>query len=122
MQAAFRHGLFRICLTIALMVSLAAIGLAHRVPTASSLAADALVLAGVDLSALCADPHEGGQAARGDCPACHIVKAFDLPPQVAAPRALSFGVVVAVAFPGESRAIRRVLDPALGAQAPPPAV
>lgn len=119
MQTILRSKLYGACLTIALMVALGAIGLAHRVVTPDSAARYAFVLAGGDLSGLCGDAHEDGRADRGDCPACHIVKAFDLPVQLPAladdaPHLLAIAIVAP-----DSRVAWRVRDPAHGMRAPP---
>jgi hypothetical protein len=79
MRTALRHKLFGFCLTIMLMVALGSVGLAHRVSGSAAVARDAFVLAGGDLTEFCGGANDDGQAARTDCPACHLVKAFDLP-------------------------------------------
>lgn len=120
MQGLLRNKIHGFVLAIALAVALGAIGFAHRgFAAGDSLLRDAFVLAGGDLSALCGEAHAGNETAPSDCPACHVAKAFDLPPQGpgpwrAEPRLLATDTHAAV-----SPARARVLDPTHPLRAPP---
>ncbi|WP_413874773.1 hypothetical protein [Albidovulum sp.] len=107
------------CLTVVLMVALGAVGLAHRVSGPAAVARDAFVLAGGDLAALCGSAHDDGQALRADCPACHLVKAFDLPRLASPCREAGLRLVAVVIPPREHPGPWRAPDPAHRLRAPP---
>jgi hypothetical protein len=109
----------RLFLVAALAVALVATGFAHRVASPDDASLQAFLLAGGDLGDLCADADGDGVPDHGDCPACHIVAAVDLPSTTLGLRDADLVFVAAVVAPRESRAVRVVLDPARGMRAPP---
>ena len=119
MQKILVHTLQRLILVATVTVALLATGFAHRVPLANDTALRAFVLAGGDLADICADTDGDGHPDRGDCPACHIVTAADLPAADLTIHDANLAYVAKVVAPRESRAVRSVLDPALGMRAPP---
>lgn len=109
----------RLLLLAVIATGLAATGFAHRIPSTDDSAQQSFVLAGGALSDLCAGGVDHGPPAHGDCPACQIVGAVDLPPVMFGLRDADLAFVAAVVAPRESRAVRSVLDPARGMRAPP---
>ncbi len=102
-----------------LTLALVATGFAHRVPTVQDAFLQSYVLAGGSLADLCADIDGDGLPDYGDCPACHIVAAADLPDAGLTFHDADLAFVAKVISPRESRAVRTVLDPARGMRAPP---
>lgn len=112
------HRLLGIVACLILSVALVAAGFGHRAPTGAEPALDAFVLAGGDLSQICADT--GGDAMAGeDCPACHLTATLLVPPHHATASMVDLRLVAQVDAPRESRALHRVRDPARGLRAPP---
>ncbi|WP_146286887.1 hypothetical protein [Gemmobacter aquaticus] len=99
-----------------LTVALVATGFAHRAPAMDDVALQAYVRAGGDL---CGDADGDGLPDHGKCPACQIVGSADLPSISTSILDADLIVVATIAAPRESRAVRGVLDPALGMRAPP---
>lgn len=119
MRTTLRHRLSGFCLTLILMVALGLVGLAHRVPGPGAVARDAFLLAGGDLSTLCGSTHDDGQAARMDCPACQLVKAFDLPRLTSLHREAGLRRQAAAIAPRAEPVVWRAPDPAHRLRAPP---
>ena len=89
-RLAFISVLARLTLVLALGTALAAAGPAHRgMDPADDGGLAAYLAAGGSLSDICGDVDGHGAV---DCPACHLVKAMDLPPVVAT--AKPFGVAL----------------------------
>jgi hypothetical protein len=109
----------RLVLIFALTVALVATGYGHRIPSANDSMIEAFLLSGGSLADLCADTDGDGQPDHGDCPACHIVASPDLPDADLTLHDADLAFVAKVVAPRESRAVRGVLDPALGMRAPP---
>jgi hypothetical protein len=109
----------RLFLVAAVTLALAATGFAHRVAAPEDASLQAFLLAGGDVGDLCADTDGDGLPDHGDCPACHIMAAVDLPSATLGLRDADLVFVAAVVAPRESRAVRAVLDPARGMRAPP---
>lgn len=103
-------------LVMVLTIATAFAGLAHRAPALDDQARLSATLAGYDLADLCGDLPAGHGST---CPFCTLVS----PPPVAGAggllRAADLRLVAEVVAPRESRAVRPVLDPALGMRAPP---
>lgn len=118
MKALGQLRLIGIALTLILAVATAALGFAHKPPSATDQALTAYVLAGGDLSDLCADLDGDGWPDHG-CPACHLTGSALLPDSVEAARSAELRFVAQVISPRESRAARTVRDPARGLRAPP---
>ena len=112
--------MFRIALMLALTFALVGVGFAHRVPHPDDAGKIAFLMAGGTLGDVC---HDGGDdgAAKGDCPACHLQAAMMLPDSTPSIRQADLVFVAKVVAPRESRAARRVRDPARGLRAPPAA-
>lgn len=112
---------FGLLLVLALTVSTALLGFAHRIPTEREQALAAFTLIGMPAPDFCAhdsvDGHGGHQTA--DCPACHLVGTAVLPAQTPRLRDAELLFVAKVVAPRESRAVRTVLNPACGLRAPP---
>lgn len=114
------HALHRLLLLVAVTVSLAATGLAHKMPDAQDQALAFALANGAGLDDLCGDRPDGsGRDAH--CLACRITASADLPAPVALPIALDLAFVAAVTAPREARAPARVLDPGHSPQGPPAA-
>lgn len=118
MRALGHLRLFGIALTLILAVATAALGFAHRPPSADDEAFAAYVLAGGDLADLCGDT-DGDGLSDHDCPACHLTASTLAPDPIETPRSAELRFVAQVVAPRESRAVRHVLDPARGLRAPP---
>lgn len=112
--------LFQRLLVLAVIATgLSATGFAHRIPSADDSGQMSFLLAGGALSDLCVEGEDHGPPDHGDCPACHIVSAVDLPPAMFGLHDANLAFVAEVVAPRESRAVRSVLDPARGMRAPP---
>lgn len=108
-----------VAILVTMTLSLVATGFAHRVPTASDSLLQSYLLAGGDLTELCADANGDGIPDHGDCPVCHIAATADLPDAGMTVLDADLAFVAKVVAPRESRALRAVLDPARGLRAPP---
>ena len=111
----------RLAVVAVLAFALVATGLAHRLPSPDGAALQAFVLAGGDLAGLCTDAEGTGATAKGDCPACRIAAAANLPAAAPLPHDADLILLATITAPRESRAVRPVLDPAHGLRAPPSA-
>ena len=111
--------LCRLSIVAAFAVAVAATGIGHRLPNGFDDQAQAFVLAGGDLADFCGDLDGDGLPDRTDCPACHIAAIAGLPAPDVMLHDANFAFVAKVVAPRESRALRLVLDPALGMRAPP---
>ncbi|QYZ69554.1 hypothetical protein [Neotabrizicola shimadae] len=109
----------RLVLMFILTAALIATGFGHRMPSANDSMIDAFLLSGGSLADLCGDTDGNGLPDHGDCPACHIVASAELPDANLTLNDVDLAFVAKVIAPGESRALRTVLDPARGMRAPP---
>ncbi|MFZ1468820.1 MAG: hypothetical protein WAT09_07540 [Paracoccaceae bacterium] len=114
-----RYCLARASLLLVLATALVMTGFAHRMPNTDDMARAAYVLAGGDIADLCAEPGSPGRVGHPDCPACQIVGPATVPPSLLSVRSAELIFVASVVAPRENRAVRAVLDPALGMRAPP---
>jgi len=111
--------LHRSLILVVLAVALVATGFAHRAPSQTENAVAAMLLAGGSLADLCGDRDPDGAPGHGDCLACQITAAADLPPTSGVAHDLGLVLLAKVAAPRADRAIPRRLDPAHGPQGPP---
>jgi hypothetical protein len=107
-----------ILLVLILTVATGALGFAHRPPSADHEALVAYVLAGGNPADICGDSDGDGLADHG-CPACHLTGSALVPDPAETLYLAEYRYVARVIAPRESRAVRAVLDPALGLRAPP---
>lgn len=112
-----------ILLVLVLAVSTALLGLAHRTPSISDEVSAALELAGLDGGSICGSGDAGdgsGPRMKSDgCPVCRLVATASLPDLLLPLATMGFTRVAVIPMPGESRAVERVRDPALGLRGPP---
>lgn len=117
-QAVIR--LHRLALLVALALALATPGMSHRMLTPQQDAALAFALAnGASPADFCGDDLAGGGAHGEDCQVCQIASPVGLALITGRPVALRPVVATRVTAPRESRALRRILDPANAPQGPP---
>ena len=117
MQRMSPSGLIGLVLVLALTVSTALLGFAHRVPSPKDEALAAYALTGLSTADICGNGPDA-KASR-DCPVCHLVGSGSLPEVALRAQEAELRLIAVVAAPRESRAVRPVLDPAHGLRAPP---
>lgn len=119
MSGNFSRSVWAAALLSLLMVSLTAIGFAHRMPTVSDAAIEAYLLAGGSAADFCGGSDGEGNHTNVDCPACHIAGTAMLPGGLEKVIDAELVFVAKVVAPRASKALRNILDPAHGVRAPP---
>ncbi|GHG96534.1 hypothetical protein [Pseudodonghicola xiamenensis] len=109
--------LFGVLLVMVLTIATGALGFAHRLPSADQQALDAYVLAGGNPADICGGA--GGNRDDHHCPACSLTGAVVPPDPVGLVHRAEYHYIAQIITPRENRAVRAVLDPALGLRAPP---
>jgi hypothetical protein len=105
---------------VAIMVlALAGVGAVHSVSQSESPQVEAFLLTGGSLADLCADTDGDGMPDHGECPECQVGAATAVPAIAMPLQEVDLAFVAKVVAPKESRAIRKVLNPANGLRAPP---
>ncbi|WP_151719044.1 DUF2946 family protein [Gemmobacter serpentinus] len=120
MKSTLRH--IGITLVMILAVSMAGLGYAHKVPSAQEQAQQqamaVFAMAGVTMADFCGD-NNGDGLPDEHCPACRLVDATLLPPQIVALRDADQRLVATITAPMENLRVQPVFDPARASRGPP---
>lgn len=106
-----------VLVVLLVVLAAAAMGFAHRAPSAQDLRIEAAELAGFRAADLCGDLPSAAHDT--DCPVCHLTGAIPVPVSGAVAADAGMRLLAVLRFPRENRIVRPVRDPALGLRAPP---